>query len=79
MDIICSSYTECTVDSVLPTNSKQLATFPTKGLGFEPQTSQVGGQCVITAPPWPPKYKQTFSQKKYTNKLSQVFRELSNG
>ena len=40
----------------LPTIGKQLPTFPTSGLGFETQTSEVGSEYVTTAPPWSPTY-----------------------
>ena len=33
---------------------KQLLIFPQYGLGFELQTLEVGGKCVVTAPPWTP-------------------------
>ena len=38
----------------LPTICKQLLTFPHKVQGFEQPTSEVGGECVTTTPPWPP-------------------------
>ena len=39
----------------LPTLSKKLHTiFPAEGSKFEPPTSEVGGKCVTTTPPWSP-------------------------
>ena len=38
----------------LPTIGKQLPTFPHKVWGIELLTSEVGGQCVTTVPPWLP-------------------------
>ena len=37
----------------LPTIGKKSQSFPTWGSGFETPTSEVGGECVTTAPPWP--------------------------
>ena len=34
----------------LPTIGRQLSTFPTFGLEFELQTSEVRGECVTTVP-----------------------------
>ena len=36
----------------LPTIGKKLPTFPHRSMEFEPQTSEVGGECVSTPPPW---------------------------
>ena len=44
----------CTVN--WPTIGKQLPSFPHKVRGLNPQTSEVGGECVTTMPPWPPVY-----------------------
>ena len=38
----------------LPTSGKLLPTSPHKVPGFEPPTSEVGGECVTTAPSWSP-------------------------
>ena len=38
----------------LPTIGKKTTVFPTQGLGFEPLTSEVGGECVNTVSPWDP-------------------------
>ena len=37
----------------LLTIGKQTTNFSTKGQGFEPPTSEVGGECITTVPPWP--------------------------
>ena len=37
----------------LLTIGKQLLAFPHKVWGLNPLTSEVGGECVTTAPPWP--------------------------
>ena len=51
IQLVCQGF--CTVKRILPTTGKELPTFLRRVPGSEPPTSEVGGECVTTAPSWP--------------------------
>ena len=45
-----STYSRSRFCTVKADNKKATTNFPTQGPGFEPLTSEMGGECVTTAP-----------------------------